>query len=153
ATATAPNPAATGVRHGGPRAHGATLVPTTESACSGMVTASLPRRVLCLAAGQQRHDTESGGEACALATSWCLIACLTARTTLRGPHQGEHGRWTVGAYAAHSGVYPSLPCWSGAITRWVYRGSGGSGLLTGASHPRGQEDPSVSSARFAVAFT
>lgn len=50
-----------------------------------MVDPGLPRPVVCLTAAQARQDTECGGEACALAKSWCLTACLTP-TTARGEH-------------------------------------------------------------------
>jgi hypothetical protein len=61
-------------------------VSTADSASFGMVDPGVPRQVVCLAAGQARQETECGGEACALAESWCLIACLTPTTAVRGDH-------------------------------------------------------------------
>lgn len=95
-------------------------VSTTESACFGMVTAGLPRRVRCLVAAQAGHEAQSRTEACALANSGCFIACLIARTPPAGPREGKHGRCTV----ERTGRLPPLPCWSETITRWAYRGRG-----------------------------
>jgi hypothetical protein len=94
------------------RGRGGTPVSTVASVCFGMVTVGLPRRVRCLAAAQAWHVAESRGEACALANSGCLIACLTARTAARGAREGKHGRCRADA---HRGL-PPLPCWSEAIT-------------------------------------
>jgi hypothetical protein len=73
-----------------------------DSACFGMVNAGLPRRVSCLAAAQARQEAESRGEACALANSGCLIACLTARTAARGATGGQ----TRALRPTRTGVYP-----------------------------------------------
>lgn len=78
-----------------------TPVSTANSACFGMVTARLPCRASCLAAPQAGQQAKSRGEACALANSGCLIACLTARTAACGATGGLaralHGRRTQGS--------------------------------------------------------
>jgi hypothetical protein len=61
---------------------------TADSACFQHVTAGLPHRVRCLAAAQAGQQAKSNGEACTLANSGCLIACLTARTVTRGATGG-----------------------------------------------------------------
>src|SRR5690242_16216343 len=55
----------------------------------GVVTAGLPRRVSCHTAAQALQDVENRGEACALANSGCLMACLTARTGDGGATGGQ----------------------------------------------------------------
>jgi hypothetical protein len=103
------------------RGRGDTPVSTADSACFGIITAGLPRRVRCLAAAQAGQDANSWGEACALANSGCLIACLTARTAARG---ATGGQTRAVARPTRTGRLPPLPCWSEAITRGVYRGRG-----------------------------
>lgn len=54
---------------------------------SGTVDRGLPHRVVCLAAAQDRRETGGGTEACALAESWCLTACLTPTTAAQVDHR------------------------------------------------------------------
>ena len=78
-----------------------------KGTCCGMADAALPRRVICLAAGQQRHETGPGSKACALTASGCLIACLTPEPPSRRPHgPGKLRRWTPGARTPRTGSTP-----------------------------------------------
>jgi hypothetical protein len=72
----------------GPEAEGAPPSRPLTVPVFSMVTAGLPRRVRCLAAAQAGQEAKSNGEACALANSGCLIACLTARTVAHGATGG-----------------------------------------------------------------
>jgi len=81
-----------------------------------MVNPGLPRQLICLAAGQARQKTECGGEACALAESWCLTACLTFTTAVRGDHgTGNTGLRVARAPAAHKGSTPRYRAGQGPL--------------------------------------
>jgi hypothetical protein len=114
---------------------------------SATVDAGLPRRAVCLAAGHDRQQTGCRSEACAQATRWCLIACLTPRTAVQEPRRrtnnGDGPR-----QASRTRGLPPLPSWSRAITRGVYPGRGpplpggrrggvGSGVGSARRTPRG----------------
>jgi hypothetical protein len=93
----------------------------------GMVTAGLPRRVSCLATAQAWHEAESRGEACALANSGCLIACLIAQTATRGATerltQALPGRRAQGLPRYRTGQGP-LPDGSTGVEGPLYRPNG-----------------------------
>jgi hypothetical protein len=117
-------PAVTGVRQGAVlRQIGIPLLESLTVPVSATVDAGLPRRALCLAAGQDRQATGCRSEACALATRWRLIACLTPRTALRGHGVDKQGDGPLTG-KPHTGVYPPLPSGSRAITRGSTRVEG-----------------------------
>ena len=81
-----------GVRTAVPRQTRATPSPPRKAPVFGIVAPGLPRQVVCLAAGQARQQAECGGEACALADSWCLTAGRTLTTAIQTDHGARNTR-------------------------------------------------------------
>lgn len=90
----------------GPRQTGDTPSRPLKEHVLGMADPGLPRDVVCPTAGQARQKTGRGSEACALATSGCLTACLTFTTAVRGDHGGKCQRSTAGTRTAYEGSTP-----------------------------------------------